>query len=166
MAVLKVQIWVFLAALSFAQAGCIEKEIASDPPVTEPQSRIFYASYDEVWRAVQLALRKYPIRMNNIESGQLETDYIKGDKLFTEPVEEKKKFGMRYRILIHAVRGKFEDRAATKIICTKVPEIQRDFFTGYQGIPSNGLEENIILYRVGRFLEMDHVLSKVSSGSP
>jgi hypothetical protein len=155
---------VLLSLLGLLFVGCVEKELALDPPVTDAPSKVFYANYDEVWRSVQLALRKYPVHLNNIESGLLETDYIKGDKLFAEPVEDKTKFGMRYKLTIRAVKGKINDKSAIKIICTKVPEIQRDFFTGYQPISSNGLEENLVLYRIGRYLEMDYMLSKISAG--
>jgi hypothetical protein len=153
-----------LVLLGLFLGGCVEKELAADPPVSDAPTKVFVANYDEVWRSVQLALRKYPVHLNNIESGLLETDYIKGDKLFAEPVEDKTKFGMRYKLTIRAVKGKFNDKSAIKIICTKVSEIQRDFFTGYQPIPSNGLEENLVLYRIGRYLEMDHMLSKISAG--
>lgn len=159
-----IKIPILVILLGLFQGACVEKELIVDPPVTEAQSKVFYSNYDEVWRSVQLALRKYPVHLNNIESGILETDYIKGDKLFAEPVEDKTKFGMRYKLTIRAIKGKINDRTAIKIICTKVPEIQHDFFTGYQPISSNGLEENLILYRIGRYLEMDHMLSKISAG--
>jgi hypothetical protein len=161
----QVMIPILLVLLCLFEGACAEKELAVDPPINEPQTMVFYANYDEVWRSVQLALRKYPVHLNNIESGLLETDYIKGDKLFAEPNEDKIKFGMRYKITIRAVKGKFNDRTAIKIICTKVPEIQRDFFTGYQPIPSDGLEENLVLYRISRYLDMDQMLSKISAGS-
>src|SRR5271166_5684559 len=109
--------YLILLFLCLFQWGCVEDQVLVDPPITEPQSRVFYSSYDEVWRSVQLALRKYPVHLNNIESGILETDYIKGDKLFAEPIEDKAKFGMRYKLTIRAVKGKLNDRSAIKIIC-------------------------------------------------
>jgi hypothetical protein len=151
--------------LCLVQLACAENQVLVDPPVTEPQARVYYSSYDEVWRSVQLALRKYPVHLNNIESGLLETDYIKGDKLFSEPIETRAKLGMRYRLTIRAVKGKINDKPAIKIVCTKTPEIQRDFFTGYQPTATDGLEEDLILYRIGRYLEMDHMLSKISAGN-
>ena len=160
---LKLLIFVLFSCLF--QLGCAEDQVVNDPPIAEPPSRVFYAEYDQVWRSVQLALRKYPVHLNNIESGVLETDYIKGDKLFAEPVDDKKKMGMRYRLMVRAIKGKINDRPAIKIVCSKTPEIQRDFFTGYQPITTNGLEEKLILYRIGRYLEMDGILSKASSGN-
>jgi hypothetical protein len=151
-----------LLALSLSTLGaCVENRPIEDPPLTEPEARVYYDSFDEVWRAVQLALRKYPVHLNNIESGTLETDYIKGDKLFTEPVEGRMKAGMRYKLTIRAVKGRIDEKSAIKIVCIKTPEVQRDFFTGYQPITTNGLEEKTILYRIGRYLEMERILSKV-----
>jgi hypothetical protein len=155
--------FLFLGLGLFATAGCVESRPIDDPPLTEPETRVYYDSYDEVWRAVQLALKKYPVHLNNIESGILETDYIKGDKLFAEPVEGRTKQGMRYKLTIRAVKGRIEDKSAIKIICTKTSEVQRDFFTGFQPITTDGLEEKAILYRIGRYLEMERILSKVST---
>jgi hypothetical protein len=70
---------------------------------------------------------------------------------------------MRYKLTIRAVKGRIEDKPAIKIVCTKSPEVQRDFFTGYQPITTNGLGERTILYRIGRYLEMEHILSKVQT---
>src|SRR5271155_4038528 len=107
---------IFILFLLLAAAGCVENRPIEDPPITEPETRVYYDGYDEVWRAVQLALKKYPVHLNNIESGLLETDYIKGDKLFSEPVEDKTKTGMRYRLTVRAVKGKVNDRSAIKIV--------------------------------------------------
>jgi hypothetical protein len=143
--------------------GCADNPIA-DPSPKDPPSHAFKESYDDVWRAIQLALRKYPVRLNNIESGVLETDYVKGDQLFAEPVPGRAKQGMRYKILVRAVRGKIDGKQAVKVIVSKTPEIQPDFFTGYRPTSSDGLEEDVLLYRVGRYIELDKLLSKPANG--
>jgi hypothetical protein len=148
-----------LSAMMIAGAfGCAETQIV-DPPIKEPESKVFMDEYEKVWRAIQLALRKYPVRINNIDSGILETDYIKGDKLFQEP-NAKPRPGLRYKITIRVVKGKLEGRTAVKVTSFKSAEIQPDFFSGFQPVPSNGLEETAILYRIGRYLEMEKLATK------
>jgi hypothetical protein len=161
-----VKISLFVITLgALSSLACVEDQPLSDPPLTDPEMRVYYDNYDEVWRAIQLTLRKYPVHLNNIESGLLETDYIKGDKLFADPVETRDKPGLRYKIVIRAIKGQTAGRSAVQVLCTKTNEVQKDFFTGYQPLPSNGLEEKTILYRIGRFLEMEKILTK-ASGTP
>jgi hypothetical protein len=145
--------------------GCETTEPLADPPATGPEVSVFVDDYDQIWRAIQLAVRKYPVRLNNIESGLLETDFVKGDKIFADPSEGgPPKNNVRYKINIRAVKVKSRDdgRSGTKIIISKVMEIQPDFFTGFKEIPSNGLEEQTIMYRIGRYLEMDRRLSQAA----
>ena len=48
------------------------------------------------------------------------------------------------------MRGKNEERSAVKVLVTKAPEIARDFFATPESLASDGLEENVVLYRIGR----------------
>ncbi len=153
-------IWIILVLLVSALiTGCADNPIV-DPPIKDPESRLFAYEYEEVWRAMQLALRKYPVRINNIDSGILETDYIKGDKFFVEP-NAKSRPGLRYKITIRVVKGKLDGKkSAVKVTALKSAEIQPDFFSGFQPISSNGLEEMALLYRIGRYLEMEKLTTK------
>ncbi|MBK9294414.1 MAG: hypothetical protein IPM57_08205 [Oligoflexia bacterium] len=150
-----------LLILALFFIGCADNPIA-DPPIKSPSQRVFYDNYDKVWRAVQLALRKYPVKVNTMESGILETDYIKGDKLFNDPNEAKTRPGLRYKIIVRAIKGKIESKSAIKVTVLKNAEIQTDFFSGFKALGSNGLEEELLLYRIGRFIEIDNALTKAS----
>jgi hypothetical protein len=150
---------VIILLLALAAAGCVTNPKA-DPPIKEPETRVYYDAYEQVWRAMQLALRKYPVKINNIDLGVLETDFVKGDKIFTDPNDNRPKPGYRYKITVRVVRGRIEGKNAVEVTVLKSSEIQPDFFSGFQPVPSNGLEESGILYRIGRYLEIDRILSK------
>ncbi|MCC6278319.1 MAG: hypothetical protein IT289_10440 [Oligoflexia bacterium] len=150
---------IFSLSILLLATGCVGNPI-EDPPIKEPESRIYFDSYEQVWRAVQLALRKYPVRINNIDLGVLETDYIKGDKLFSDPKDGRPRPGLKYKINMRVVRGRVEGRAAVNVTVLKTSEIQPDFFSSTQQIPSDGLEERALLYRIGRFLDIDRMLTK------
>ncbi|MDZ4678466.1 MAG: hypothetical protein SGI74_13285 [Oligoflexia bacterium] len=139
--------------------GCVTNP-KNDPPIKEPESRIYGDAYEQVWRSMQLALRKYPVKINNIDLGVLETDYVRGDKVFTDPNDTRPKPGYRYKITVRVVRGRVEGKAAVEVIVLKSAEIQPDFFSGFQAVSSNGLEEISILYRIGRYLEIDRILTR------
>ena len=145
-----------------AVTGC-SNMVVVEPPVKDPPARLFYGSFDQIWRNIQLTLRKYPVRVNNIDGGILETDYIKDEKLFSSPMEAHTKPGTRYKLTVRAVKGQVEGKPVIKVTFLKLVELQKNFFEGFQPISSDSLEELALLYRIGRFTELDQLLSKVSA---
>ncbi len=145
---------VLLFASVIASLSACTDVMIKDSPIKTPVNDSFNDSFEKVWRAVQLAMRKYPVKTNIYESGILETDYVKSDKLFSDPNDAKSPAGLRYRLIIRAVKGRIGKSNVVKVSVTKVPEVQSDFFSGYRPIDSDGLEENAVLYRIGRFLEI------------
>jgi hypothetical protein len=155
------RIFSFLILLSLV--GCAGNPI-EDAPIREPEARIYLDTYEQVWRAVQLALRKYPVRINNIDLGVLETDFVKGDKLWSDPKDKHPNTGLRYKLTLRVVRGRVDNKSAVNVTVLKAAEVQPDFFSAVQQIPSNGLEEKGILYRIGRFLEIERLVAKSHGG--
>jgi hypothetical protein len=129
--------------------------------VGEPVVRVFFAQYEEVETALKQAMLKYPQRVDNTEAGIFETDYVKGDARFKPPqTDVTYSSGYRYRILIRLVKGKSEKNPAVKVVVQKQIDIVRDFFSEPDPIQSDGLEENVILYRIGRELTITRALKK------
>ncbi len=125
--------------------------------------KIYYASYDNVWRAAQLAL-KYPIAMNNMDNGVLETEFIKADEGFQPPFQEEAgaSSGLRYKINMILVKGKSEGRDSVRVTIRKTTEKRRDFFADPETIESDGLEEKVIFYRIDRELQIDEGLKRAA----
>ncbi len=123
--------------------------------------RVFFASYEEVERALKQAMIKYPQRVDNTEAGIFETDYIKGEQRF-KPANLKVHYsnGYIYRILLRLVRGRTDDKNAVKVVVTKQIELKRDFFADSETIASDGLEELVILYRIQREIAIDRAVRK------
>jgi hypothetical protein len=127
--------------------------------------KIFYYPYDNVWRAAQLAL-KYPIAVNNMDHGILETDFVKADDGFIAPVEDKvPSSGIRYKISLNLAKGKVDGREGIRVTVNKYVERKRDFFAESENLPSDGLEEKVIFYRMERELIIDEALKKAARGS-
>ena len=148
--------------LVFALCSCAENQVI-DPPIKEPENRVYFESYDRVWRAAQLSLRKYPVKVNSIDTGVLETDFVKGDKYFTDPNDVRPRTGLRYKITLRVVKGKIEGKMAVKVTVLKTAEVQPDFFSGFKPVASNGLEEATIVYRISRFVEIDRLLEAAAN---
>lgn len=135
-----------------------------EPKDSGPQTQVFEGEYDKVWRAAQLALARYPIKINNMDAGHLETDYIKREKIWIPPYHKKPPAaGERHQIVLRMVKGISENnKDAVKVTVTKSVEILSDFFSGARKQPSDGMEERTILYRIDRELKVERALLKAN----
>jgi hypothetical protein len=128
-----------------------------------PLEKVFSETYENVWRSTQLALASYPIKVNDSDSGIFETQLIRGDKTWVSPsVEKNPSGGQRYKISVRILKGNDKNGdPATKVIVLKRAEIQRDFFAETEKLPSDGLEELSIMYRIERELDISKTLAKL-----
>jgi hypothetical protein len=126
------------------------------------KQRVFFAPYDNVWRAAHAVL-KYPIAQENQDTGVIETEYIKGiDGWLPPDTERSPSSGIRYKLTLTFAKGKTEGRESTRITVDKRMEILRDFFSEPESIESDGLEEKIIFYRIERELIIQDTLKRAN----
>lgn len=157
--------WVFYCLTIAILNGCSLLGIdLSETKDAGPQTQVFDGEYDKVWRAAQLALARYPIKVNNMDAGLLETDFIKRDKIWYPPyIKKNAGSGERHTITIRMVKGISEtSNEAVKVIVSKKIENLSDFFSSAQNQPSDGVEERMILYRIDRELKVERALLKAS----
>lgn len=125
------------------------------------KQKVFFATYDSVWRAAHAVL-KYPIATENQDTGIIETEYIKGIDGWLPPNEQRPpSSGIRYKLTLTFVRGKTDGRESTRVTIDKKMEILRDFFSEPETMESDGLEEKIIFYRIEREVMINDALKKV-----
>ena len=148
------------AALAVVASSCATKEpMVSAKPI--PRERVFSAPFEDVERALKQAMIKYPPKVENSEAGIFDSDYVKGEHRFRPPHKDVRlSNGYRYRILVRLVRGQAEGKDVVKVVVTKVPQLQRDFFAEPETIGTDGLEEEVILYRVQRELAIDRAVRR------
>lgn len=138
-------------------SACASQEIEYEG--YSPISKVFNEDFEIVWRASQLALQKYPLRVNNIDKGLLETDWVKGYEIWSPPFTPKvKAAGTRYKILLRTIKGKTQGESAVKVTLQKKIEKIRDFFSDIETPPSDGFEEKALLYRIEREIQIDRAL--------
>lgn len=157
-----------LCGAAFIVSGCAtaSQKLERKLKVGESVSRVFFAKYEDVESALKIALLKYPQRVDNTEAGIFETDYVKGEARF-RPAHENVDYssGYRYRLIVRLVKGQSVSRPAVKVVILKHIELARDFFAEPQIVPSDGFEENVILYRVGRELTINRAIQKAGAKS-
>ena len=149
---------IFLAQLS---ACALFEERRGPPAVMGPKEQAYFATFEEVWRAANLVLQPYPLRISNMDQGILETDMIRGYKIWAPPFRTSAaKSGESYRLIVHVIRGNFENKPAIKVTILKDATVSVDFFSDPKSVPSTGLEESALLYRIGRELLIERALTK------
>jgi len=154
---------IVLVSITLGISGCstATSKLKARNKINNPNSRVFFAKYDEVEAALKLALIKYPQRVDNSDAGILETDFLRGDARFVPAHAPETRYsnGYKYKILVRVIRGRAE-KPATKVLVTKQVELARDFFAPPEQATSDGLEESAILYRIGREITIARALAK------
>lgn len=129
---------------------------------TGPVSKVFKVKYDKAWDATQKVLAKYPIEVNNIDLGLLKTDTIKAYSVWRPPNAKELSGGYRYKLTVRLIKGKHN---STKVTVSKEITLKKDFFANEKTLPTDGLEEKVILYRIHRELKIKRAIDKLQSKS-
>lgn len=139
---------------------------AKKPPTVLSRQRVYFAPVADIERAMKQAMVKYPQRVDDPEAGIYETDWIKGDVRF-KPAHQPVTYpdGYRYRLVVRLVKGKSTAKPAVKVVVSKQIELQRDFFSEPEAVPSDGLEETLVLYRIQRELSIEKAIKRAQEKS-
>lgn len=130
----------------------------------EIPSKVFKADYNQAWQAVLLVMRQYDLDLQNQESGVIKTRWIDN----TVELNFADSFGSsdavksaRFKIIINVVKGFRSGREVSKISVFKRQMIEQDFLQGWKVIRSDGIQEETILYRISRLIQIDNKLKEI-----
>lgn len=153
-----------LIVLSFSGCGLFGSRPETPDEIIQKAShqKIFLAPYDQVWRAAHTTL-KYTIASENQDYGMLETDYVKSVDGWLPPFKTKPDHGSsRYKLTFTFAKGQTGKRESTRVTIEKKIEIFKNILSDVETIPSDGLEEAVIFYRMERELIIAQALKKAS----
>lgn len=156
--------WIFSRAIFcvFALfASCITFENPVDRAQKEIESRthqrIYFSSFESVWRATQLSI-KYPIAINNMDEGIIETEWIDAFDGFTPIHSKPRHFAYKYQLRLLLVKGRTEGRPSVRVTVIKTIQTPDSFFQDGRKIESDGLEETLLFYRIAREITVDQAI--------
>lgn len=142
-------------ALFLFLANCVSTPIPVDNKTYEKKMR---ASFDEVWRAAQQAVITYPLKVNNMEQGVIQTTLLRSHTYFKPPhLGKKHASGYRYDLSLNLLK---ESPNETTVSIHKNLQVYRDFISKPEDLTSDGLEEAMLLYRIEREIEIDRAIAK------
>lgn len=155
---MKNSIWVgFWGAVVLGVVSC------ASTPRSEPfHTRLYAGGYDEVWLATLKALNDYPLKISNKDTGRIQSETINGpyNELLFTPVEGVS-LPERFRYTLKLSFAKLvtdDDRPLTRVRIIKATERFQDFYSGWAPTGSDGLEEQLLLYRIEHILQMDQMM--------
>ena len=129
------------------------------------QQKIYYSNYDLVWKAAHSAIR-YTIANENQDYGVIETDYIKAVDGWLPPDQTRPQYkSARYKLIMGFAKGTTNGKESTRVTIEKKIEVFKDFISETQIVPSDGLEEQSIFYRIERELIIAQALKKAAAAA-
>lgn len=140
-----------------------------DNPVSRAQreielrthQRIYFSSFESVWRASQLSL-KYPIAINNMDEGIIETEWIDAFDGFMPIHSKPRQMAYKYQLRFLLIKGRTEGRPSVRVTIIKNIQTPDSFFQDGRKIESDGLEETILFYRINREITIDQAIKAES----
>ena len=112
-------------------------------------SSVFYTSYNTAWESTLHTLEQYPIAKEDFDSGRIETKLITKYRIWSPPPGSTPYQDNRsYKLQVFLEKA--EQGQSVKVHIIKQEFINRDFIQRNISIDSTGLEEEMLLYRIGR----------------
>lgn len=152
-----------LAILLFASCASYERYRQVTEELEIP-SEVFRADFNQTWQAVLQVMKRFDVAYNNQEAGKLKTRWMDN----TLQVNFTDSFGSNdavksaeFKLLINVAEGFSYGRKVTKVTIYKRQRIERDFLQGWKEIPTDGIQEKTLLYRVGVIIKNDNELKKI-----
>lgn len=120
-------------------------------------TRIFLTDYSTAWTAALEAVSagRDVVKINNREAGIIETNWIDNSdsRQFLDVFADEHFFlRARYRFQVQVRQGKKNDQPAVMVRVLRFQQKETTFLGGWQEVESDGLEESVCLYRIGRLI--------------
>jgi hypothetical protein len=146
-------------------AGCASYEkFRQVTEELEMPSKIFRADFNQTWQAVIEVMKKYDIAQRNQEAGYIKTRWMDN----TMEVNFTDSFGSsdavkaaRFKLVVNVVKGFRSSSEVAKVTIYKRQLVEQDFLQGWKEIPTDGIMEQTLLYRIERLIDNDNKLKEI-----
>jgi hypothetical protein len=166
---MKIKILLSLFALGFGPWACVSS--APPPrPLDLPFSQVYPATFETVWAASAQVLDVYSITRIDRDAGLLETDWSEfrhNRALYDLPGQNDVLESVRYRIVVKLSKGIVAQTGdpAVRVQVLKELSENKNFVSDWERVPSDEIEEKVLLYRIGQRIRIAEALRRKSAGS-
>lgn len=127
-------------------------------------SRVFVTDLNTAWISVLEALKSVSLETTNKEAGFIQTRWTENtaQKSFTDSYGNAEAFlKAQYRVRVTVAKGFYNGKASVKVTVQKEQLVQRDVLEGWRPIETDTIEENTLLYRIGRIIFIKMKIAKL-----
>ena len=141
-----------------------KKSVGDD--VGQRFSRIYLTEFNTAWSAVLESLKSYHLEVSNQESGSIKTKW--NDNTSEKNLVDSFGPGKFYlkaqrRFDITVSKGFYNGRPSVKVVIQKEQLVQYDVLEGWRAVSTDSIEENTLLYRIGRIIHVREALARIEA---
>lgn len=130
----------------------------------EIPSKVYKVTYNQAWQAVSDVMKKYNLEKKDQSAGVIKTRWEDNtlelnfsDSFGTSDAIK----GARFKLVINVIKGFRGSREVSKVTIFKRQLIEEDFLQGWKVVPSDGILEKTLLYRIDRILRIESKLKQI-----
>jgi hypothetical protein len=129
-------------------------------------SKIFISEYELAWQSAVEALKASPMEVVNRENGSLQTKWIDNTaerNLIDSAGTVSPYIKAQYRFRVSLAKGFYDGSPSVRITIQKEQQFQRDVLDGWRNQETDGIQENSLLYRIGKLIEFRSTMQDIEN---
>lgn len=126
--------------------------------------KVYNSDFNQTWAAVIQVMKRFDIAYSNQEAGKIKTRWMDN----TLQVNFTDSFGSsdavkaaEFLLLLNVSEGFSYGRKVTKVTIYKKQRVEQDFLQGWKDVPTDGIQEKTLLYRIGVKIDNDNKLRAI-----
>lgn len=130
----------------------------------EIPTRVYRATYAQAWQAVIEIMKKYDLPTSDQQSGIIKTAWIDNtlELNFADSFDKSDMVkAAKFKIIVNVIKGYRGGGEVSKVTIFKRQLVEPDFLQGWKEIPSDGIMEQTLLYRLEMVLKRDKKLRQI-----
>lgn len=130
----------------------------------EIPSKIYPADFNQSWQSVLQVMQAYDLELQNQEAGVIKTRWIDNTLAlnFTDSFGRNDSVKTaKFKLIVNVAKGFRGHREVSKITVFKRQMVEHDFLQGWKVIPSDGILEKTVLYRIDRIIFIEKKLKEI-----
>ena len=130
----------------------------------EIPSKMFNADYAQTWQAVISIMNKFELSVQNQESGHIKSRWMDNTLAinFTDSFGDNDAVkAAKFKLVVNVTKGYAGGKEVCKVTVFKRQLIEQDFLQGWKEIPTDGIQEKTLLYRIETLITNDNKLKEI-----
>mgnify|MGYP001549746577 CR=1 FL=1 len=126
--------------------------------------RVYRTDFETAWQSVLDAMKSIRLDVTNREAGFLQSRWMDNtrEKNFSDGDGTTSPYmRAQYRFKVNVAKGIYSGISAVKITVEREQFVQRDALDDFHPLESDSIEENTLLYRIGRIISIKTRLAKL-----